>query len=69
MLNFNHQSFVLKRPITLPSIAETLGVKPYELMHECLALNLYPAPQEIISDSEIQRLGNQIEADFTIEES
>ncbi len=68
MLRFDRPIVFLKRPITVISVAEALGVKPFELMHDLIALEVFVAPPQKIEDSVVHALGARIGVDFRIDE-
>ena len=68
MLNFNNETVFLKRPVTLESVGEALGVRGFELMADCIHLEIFIAPHQELKDDELHALGNRICVKFQIDE-
>jgi len=68
MLQFDHAIVFLKRPITVVSVSDALSVKPFELMHDLMALEIFVSPSERLEGEEVRSLGDRIGVDFRIDE-
>jgi len=68
MLQFNNSNVILKRPISVQSVADSLEVRPYELMRDLIELEIFAVPPQKLEDVEIQVLGERIGITFRIDE-
>ena len=68
MLQFDNAIVFLKRPITVVSVSDALGVKPFELMHDLIVLEVFVSPPEKLGDDTVRTLGDRIGVDFRIDE-
>jgi len=67
MLHFDNPTIHLRRPVIVTSVAQALGVKPFEILAELIPMQVFVAPHQGLDDSTVFRLGKLIGVDFRID--
>jgi len=69
MLHFdNNPTIHLHRPVIMTSVAQALGVKPFELLAELIQIQIFVAPHQTLADENVHALGHRIGVNFHIDE-